>query len=91
MARFNCKCGESLSNSTNPNIEYKIFSNNEWDNLIDRTENGEKPLDFDGYTVHFWKCPNCKRLYFFNNSSDKPSQVYKLEEEDGSVVKKVMD
>ena len=79
MSRIYCKCGECISNSTNPNIEFKIFSNEEWNNLIDRTENGEKPLDFDGFTVYFWKCTKCSRLYFFENNKDDIKEIYKLD------------
>jgi len=78
MARLTCKWGEQLSNSNHPEIEYKVFSDDDWNVLIDRTEKGEKPLDFDGNSVHFWKCQNCGRLYFFNDTSDTPVATYKL-------------
>ena len=65
MSRMTCKCGEDLSNSNNPEIEYKVFSDHDWNNLIDRTEAGEKPLDFTGTEMTFWKCNHCQRLYFF--------------------------
>lgn len=81
MARLSCKCGEQLSNSNNPEIEYIVFSDGEWNTLIDRTENGEKPMDFDGYSEFYWKCRNCGRLHFFKDSIDNTIAVYKLDVE----------
>jgi hypothetical protein len=48
MSRLTCKCGENLSNSNNPEIVFRVFTDDEWNSLIDRTEQGEKPLDFRG-------------------------------------------
>ena len=79
MARLQCKCGEELSNSNNPEVEYNVFSDSEWNTLIDRTESGEKPLDFEGYKISFWKCTSCSRLYFFEPQNDIPLHIYKVE------------
>lgn len=79
MARLQCKCGQQLSNSTNPEIEYKVFSDEEWISLLDRTDAGENPINFVGNSVFFWKCLNCKRLYFFKDNLDKPVAVYQEE------------
>lgn len=83
MSRLTCKCGKNLSNSNNPEIVFRVFTDDEWNSLIDRTEQGEKPLDFRGYSVFYWKCTNCKRLHFFKNNLDNRFAVYKLEEKDG--------
>lgn len=77
MASMYCKCGQRLSNSTNPEIEYKVFSDKEWISLLDRTDAGEKPINFDGYSIFFWKCPSCNRIYFFKDSLENLIQTFK--------------
>lgn len=83
MSRMKCKCGESLSNSNNPEIEYEVFSNEEWINVLDRIDEGEELINISGNKLEFWKCPSCKRLYFFENGNNYPIGIYKLEEGSG--------
>lgn len=77
MSRIKCNCGFTLSNSSNPDIEYKVFSNAEWSILLDRAEK-EPVINIDVDKVSLWKCENCKRLYVFHEDDDRP-QVYKIE------------
>lgn len=77
--RIQCICGNNLSNSNNPEIAYKVHSDDEWNSLIDRTENGEKPLDFTSYRISIWKCPECERLIVNESQRDEPIAIYKLE------------
>ena len=79
MARFNCKCGEVLSNSMAPNeIELRVYTDKEWDEImaVDTINTWEIPMP----QKDIWKCPTCQRLYVFDKGSDKASAVYKLEE-----------
>lgn len=80
MARLNCKCGQLLSNSNNPEIEFKVFSDDEWIELLNRAEEGEKVINLSVDKTHYWKCSKCGRLYFFKNEVDEPIAIYKLEE-----------
>lgn len=77
MSRIKCKCGELLSNSNSPEIEYKLFNEEEWLLLLDRSEK-EPVINIDVDKHSIWKCPTCRRLYIFEEYNDKP-QVYKLE------------
>ena len=79
MARITCKCGDYLSNSNTPEIEFKVFSDDEWIELLDRTDKGEKAINLSVDKTHFWKCTNCNSLYFFKDNVDKPIAIYKLE------------
>ena len=81
MARITCKCGKHLSNSNNPEIEFKVFSDDEWIELLDKTDEGEKVINLSVDKTHFWKCPNCRRIYFFKDKVDTPIAIYKLEEQ----------
>ena len=81
MSRIKCLCGEILSNSTNPNIEYKLFSDNEWIEFLDRAEK-EPAINIDTDKYSLWKCPKCQRIYIFEEYNDNP-QIYKLEVDNG--------
>ena len=79
MSRITCRCGEWLSNSNNPEIEFTVFSDEEWIELLDRTDQGEKLINLDVSKTTFWKCPNCGRLIFFEDYIDTPIAIYKPE------------
>lgn len=83
MARLRCKCGEELSNSTNPEIQYKLFTDKEWLTAIDKSEIGEKLLDIGRGKYTIWKCPNCERLYIFQYQKDTPLRIYNMEVNNG--------
>jgi hypothetical protein len=79
MARFLCKCGETLSNSLAPNdIELKLYTDMEWDEIINQEVIDPLAIPEPKYDV--WRCPKCERLYFFENGKDEAIKVYKLEE-----------
>ena len=79
MARIQCKCGETLSNSQAPNdFELKVYTDREWDKIINLDIIDPIALPDPQYDV--WRCPKCERLYFFNNGNDKAIKIYKLEE-----------
>lgn len=68
MARFSCKCGEILSNSLAPNeIQLKIFSDQEWDDIINMGMIDSIDLPDPKFDV--WKCPKCGRIYVFDDDN----------------------
>jgi hypothetical protein len=78
MARFLCKCGETLSNSQAPNdIEMRVYSDREWDEIINHDM--IDPLTIPDPKYDVWRCPKCERLYFFEQGNDVAVKVYKLE------------
>lgn len=78
MARLECKCGQMLSNSTNPEIQYKIFSDDEWIRTLDRSEK-EELVNIAEDTLEAWKCGSCERLYIFKIGQDLPIRIYRLD------------
>ena len=84
MARILCKCGNSLSNSTQPEITHLIISGDNWVQILDRIDAGEQLINFcDSLSIDSWKCPECERLIVFRDGVDKPARIYKVEETDG--------
>ncbi len=80
MAKMTCKCGALLSNSESPNdIQLRVYSDKEWDKILsdDIIEFSKFPLP--KYDV--WKCPECKRIYVFEDGLNVYKRVYKVEEE----------
>jgi hypothetical protein len=79
MARMTCKCGEVLSNTLAPNdIQLRVFTDKEWDDIINIGQ--IDTLDLPDPKVDVWRCPKCERLYFFEDSNDKATKIYRLEE-----------
>lgn len=77
MARFSCKCGEILSNSSAPNeIQLKIFTDREWDNIINIGMVDSVDLPDPSYDV--WKCPKCERVFVFGDNG-KVKKTYIIE------------
>ncbi|EBF5850523.1 hypothetical protein HZU95_002883 [Listeria monocytogenes] len=75
--RFQCKCGEILSNSMSPNdIELRVYTDKEWDELTNLGMIDSVDIPFPKLDV--WRCPVCKRLYVFDG--DKLKYQYALEE-----------
>ena len=82
MARIECKCGETMSNTLCPNdIEYHVYS----DRTIDKICENDiiDVLDLSAMSDYdVWLCPKCKRLYVFEGGGYKPPKyIYKLESE----------
>ena len=70
MAVFWCKCGERLWNGADPNlIEYTVYSDPEWMNIIDLIDNGLKNWwDLPNPSIDVWRCPKCERVYIFKDN-----------------------
>lgn len=78
MAKFLCKCGETLSNTMAPNdVELKVFTDKEWDQII--SVNSIDPLTIPSPMFDVWRCPNCERLYVFRKNEDTPYRRYLIE------------
>jgi len=78
MARFMCKCGETLSNSEAPNdIELKVYTDREWDGILNHVL--IDPLTIPDPKYDVWRCPKCERLYFFEEGNDVAVKVYRIE------------
>lgn len=78
MARFECKCGETLSNSMAPNdIELRVYTDKEWDEII----NYEvlDPIEIPSPKYSVWRCPNCERIYVFDG--DEVIKTYVIEKD----------
>jgi len=74
--RFHCDCGEVLSNSQNPDIEYLIFSDKEWIDIIENEGVYTSPLliPFPEHTA--WLCPKCKRIHLWRAGSLERVAMY---------------
>lgn len=78
MARFQCKCGECLSNSLAPNdIELRVYTDKEWDGIVNLGEIDS--VDIPLPTREVWRCPKCERIYVFHE--DELVKTYVLEKE----------
>lgn len=76
---YTCKCGKILYSSVNAKIEYKIYSDFEWDAIV----NDDSIVDsvLIPHSKHYiWVCPECKRAYIFESDTEKVKHVYSLEE-----------
>ena len=73
--RFGCDCGELLSNSQNPNIEYRVYSDKEWIDIVEN-DNITSPLlvPYPDHTA--WICPKCRRLHIWKTGSMERIAVY---------------
>lgn len=65
--RFLCKCSRTLSNTLAPNdIELTVFTDKEWDDLINMGVVNSADLPDPKYFV--WRCPDCERIYVFEGN-----------------------
>lgn len=80
MSRLKCKCGKLLSNSENPEIDYEVFSFDEWIQFADQVYECSDIIGNNKNRIHFWKCDDCLRIYIFENDNDTPLQIYNIEE-----------
>lgn len=82
MAKIKCKCGEILSNSERPDIVYKVFSDEEWIDLMG--QNIKDPtVDIRWPKLEFWKCYICERIHFFEEERDQVLRIYSIEDSSG--------
>ncbi|MGX7417383.1 hypothetical protein ACWOFR_01125 [Carnobacterium gallinarum] len=64
--RFQCKCGNILSDSLSPNdIELRVYTDKELDDIINMGEIDSVDIDYPNRDV--WICPVCKRIYVFKD------------------------
>lgn len=78
MARFRCTCGAELSNSNQPEIQFKVFSDEEWLRLMGATIN-DPVIDIKRPQLFYWECPNCGRLHMFKDKIDHTVAIYRKE------------
>lgn len=78
MAKFLCKCGETLSNSLAPNdVELKVYTDREWDEIINMESIDPLMIPPPKYDV--WRCPSCERIYVFRSGENEPIRRYAIE------------
>ena len=77
--QFECRCGKILSNSANPEIEYRIYSDDEWCDIVSNESIVDPILiPYPEHTV--WVCPDCKRAYVWKTGDFSVRYMYELEE-----------
>jgi hypothetical protein len=77
MAKFTCRCGKTLSTTVHPNdVVLHLYTDSEFDAI---TESDGKLEDLPLPKYDVWRCPECKRIYFFEEN--KAVQTYVLEPE----------
>jgi hypothetical protein len=77
MAKMLCRCGKTLSNSLCPNdVQLRVYTDSEFETII-QSDGKLEDLPLPEYDV--WRCPECKRIYFFEEN--KAVQTYVLEPE----------
>jgi hypothetical protein len=77
MAKFTCRCGKTLSTTVHPNdVVSHLYTDSEFD-AITQSDGKLEDLPLPKYDV--WRCPECKRIYFFEEN--KAIQTYVLEPE----------
>lgn len=74
MARLQCKCGETLSNSLAPNdVELRVYTDREWDEIINMGQIDAVDIPFPKREV--WRCSKCERIYVFEGDTVKKTYV----------------
>ena len=76
--RFWCECNEVLSNSQNPDIQYRIYSDKEWIDIIEAEEKYTSPLLIPYPEKTAWLCPKCKRLHIWKTGEMERVALYEL-------------
>ena len=78
MASMICNCGNRLSNHEIPNdIQLIVYTDKEWDMITSYEE--IKPWMIPRPTYDVWRCPDCGRIYVFDDNYNGPIYIYKLE------------
>ena len=76
--RFVCECGKWLSNSNEPNIEYRVYSDKEWYEKIVENEEITEPILIPYPEHHAWLCPDCQRIHIWKTDSPTRVALYEL-------------
>jgi len=82
--RFWCECDEILTNSQNPEIEYLIYSDDEWIDIVENEESYPSPLMIPYPQKTAWLCPKCKRIHIWQTGSMERVALYELVKNDNS-------
>ncbi|PYE41857.1 hypothetical protein HUB98_07220 [Paenibacillus barcinonensis] len=79
MARFQCKCGATLTNTIAPNdVELRVYTDKEWDDILNLGDSIDPvTIPFPRYDV--WRCNDCERIYVFDG--DTVIKTYMLEDD----------
>ena len=67
MARYDCRCGKALSNSLTPDIQLMVYTDSEWDKILETDTIETWMIPFPKRCV--WRCPNCERIYVFEKNN----------------------
>lgn len=69
MARLQCKCGVTLSNSLSPNdVELRVYTDKDWDDIINLGDLSD-PVTIPTPKYEVWRCANCERIYVFDGDT----------------------
>ncbi len=77
--KYTCSCGKELFNLDNSEFEYKIYSENEWNDIVSNDNIVNSTLIPCSKHI-IWVCPNCKRAHIFEKDKMDMKYVYKLKE-----------
>lgn len=82
MAGIRCVCGKTLNNKKSPNnIVLRTYSDEQYGELMDFIDSSvSDSVQMPEPNVEIWRCPDCKRMYVFENGTDKPV-IYKIEKD----------
>ena len=73
-----CECGKGLSNSRNPEIQYRIYSDDEWIDIVENEEKYPSPLMIPYPKQTAWLCPECSRVHIWKTGSFERLALYEL-------------
>lgn len=80
MAKMNCKCGYILNTTQVPNnIELRVYTDEEWDKILNCEIIEPWKIPLPKYNV--WRCPNCGRVYVFEEGNNIPIMKYILDQD----------
>ena len=78
MAKMDCNCGHILSTVEVPNdVQLWVYTDKEWDGIMSDEVLIPWQIPLPKYDV--WMCPECKRVYVFENGNNIPVMKYVLE------------
>ena len=81
MARIGCKCGRTMWNGETPNdIEFHVMSDRRLCDIQQADSIGTVEMA-DSFDYNVWRCPDCGRLYVYDDKGSSALFVYTIEEE----------